>query len=121
MQLQQMQATGAQQLQSQQAAGAMAVQQMQMAGASEQQKMVMQGAADVQAAQASQRATLLGMDYASLAGANAAYQQSLANQMSGMGMEGEMHGAQAQNNWFKQATDAAMAAGSVMSGVGALK
>ena len=106
MQLQQMQATGAQQLQGQKAAGAMAVQQMQMAGASEQQKMVMQGAADVQAAQASQQATLLGMDYAALAGANQAYQQSLANQMSGMGMKADMYGAQSQNNMFSTLVDA---------------
>ena len=106
MQLQQMQATGAQQLQSQQAAGAMAVQQMQMAGASEQQKMVMQGAADVQAAQAAQQATLLGMDYAAIAGANQSYQQSLANQMSGMGMKADMYGAQSQNNMFSTLVDA---------------
>lgn len=107
MQLQQMQASGAQQLQGQQAAGAMAVQQMQMAGADKQQQMIMQGAADVQAAQASQQATLLGMDYGALAGANAAYQGSLANQMSAMGMKADMYGAQSQNNMFDQLTDAA--------------
>jgi len=96
MQLQQMQASGAQQLQSQQAAGAMTVQQMQM-----------QGAADVQAAQAAQQSTLLGMDYAALAGANQAYQQSVANQMSGMGMKADMYGAQSQNNMFSTLTNAA--------------
>jgi hypothetical protein len=100
MQLQQMQATGAQQLQGQKAAGAMAVQQMQMAGADKQQQMIMQGAADVQAAEAGQQATLLGMDYAALAGANQAYQGSLANQMSAMGMKADMYGAQSQNNMF---------------------
>jgi len=107
MQLQQMQASGAQQLQGQQAAGAMAVQQMQMAGADKQQQMIMQGAADVQAAEAGQQATLLGMDYASLAGANAGYQGALSNQMSGMGMKADMYGSQSQNNMFSQLTDAA--------------
>ncbi len=100
MQLQQMQASGAQQLQGQQAAGAMAVQQMQMAGADKQQQMIMQGAADVQAAEAGQQATLLGMDYASLAGANQAYQGSLANQMNAMGMKANMYGSRSQNNMF---------------------
>jgi len=107
MQLQQQQAAGAQQLQGQQAAGAMAVQQMQMAGADKQQQMIMQGAADVQAAQAAQQSTLLGMDYAALAGANAGYQSALSNQMSGMGMKADMYGAQSQNNMFSQLTDAA--------------
>lgn len=107
MQLQQQQAAGAQQLQGQQAAGAMAVQQMQMAGADKQQQMIMQGAADVQAAQAAQQSTLLGMDYAALAGANQSYQQSLANQMSGMGMKADMYGAQSQNNMFSTLVDAA--------------
>ena len=67
----------------------------------------MQGAADVQAAEAGQQATLLGMDYASLAGANAGYQGALSNQMSGMGMKADMYGAQSQNNMFSQLTDAA--------------
>ena len=46
------------------------------------------------------------MDYAQLAGANQAYQQSLANQMSGMGMKANMYGAQAQNNMFSTLLDA---------------
>jgi len=112
----------------------MQLQQMEMAGASEQQKMIlagqaqaqqlgvsqinqqaqgqwaadmaqMQGAADVQAAEAGQQATLLGMDYAALAGANAAYQGSLANQMSAMGMKADMYGAQSQNNMFSNLTN----------------
>ena len=109
MQLQQMQMAGADKQQGQQAAGAMAVQQMQMAGADKQQQMIMQGAADVQAAEAGQQATLLGMDYAALAGANQAYQGSLANQMSAMGMKADMYGSQSQNNMFSQLTDAAAA------------
>ena len=108
MQLQQQQAAGAQQLQGQQAAGAMAVQQMQMAGADKQQQMIMQGAADVQAAQAAQQSTLLGMDYAALAGANQGYQSALSNQMSGMGMKADMYGAQSQNNMFDKLGDIAV-------------
>tara|TARA_R110000737_G_scaffold69396_2_gene97886 strand:+ start:67 stop:765 length:699 start_codon:yes stop_codon:yes gene_type:complete len=58
------------------------------------------GQAAVQAAEAGRQSTLLGMDYGTLAGANQAYQGSLANQMSGMGMKADMYGAQAQNNMF---------------------
>jgi len=68
------------------------------------------GQAGVQAAEAGQQATLLGMDYGSLAGANKGYQGALANQMSGMGMKVDMYGQQAENNWFKQATDGVNAA-----------
>ena len=107
MQLQQAERAGAAQLQGQQAAGAMATQQMQMGGAAQQQQMILEGAAAQQAAQAGQQATLLGMDYAQLAGANQGYQQSLANQMSGMGMEVNMFGAQSQNNMFSTLADTA--------------
>ena len=118
----------------------MQLQQMEMAGASEQQKMMlggqaqaqqlgvsqanvqaqgqwaadmaqMEGAGAVQAAQAGQQATLLGMDYGALAGANAAYQGSLANQMSGMGMQADMYGSQAANNPFSQLLGAAATVG----------
>ena len=113
MSLQQMQATGAQQLQAQQAAGsmqqqqmqmtgAMQQQQMQMAGAAQQQQMILEGEAATQAAQFGQQATLLGMDYGALAGANAAQQQAMANQMSAMGTQAEMYGSQAANNPFSQ-------------------
>jgi len=94
------------QLQSQQAQGAMATQQMQMQGAAQQQGMILEGAAAQQAAQASQQATLLGMDYGALAGANQGYQGALANQMSGMGMKADMYGAQSQNNMFSTLVDA---------------
>lgn len=107
MQLQQQQAAGAQQLQAQQAAGAMSVQQMQMGGAAQQQQMILQGEADRQAAQFGQLSTGVGMDYGMLAGANAAYQSSLANQMSAMGMKADMYGAQSQNNMFNTLVDAA--------------
>ena len=109
MQLQQAERAGAAQLQGQQAAGAMATQQMEMGGAAQQQQMILEGAAAQQAAQAGQQATLLGMDYGALAGANQAYQGSLANQMSAMGMKADMYGAQSQNNMFSQLTDAAEA------------
>ena len=65
------------------------------------------GQAAVQAAEAGQQATLLGMDYGALAGASKGYQGALANQMSGMGMKVDMYGQQAENNWFNQLTDAA--------------
>jgi hypothetical protein len=107
MQLQQQQAAGAQQLQAQQAAGAMSVQQMQMGGAAQQQQMILQGEADKQAAEFGQLSTGVGMDYASLAGANSAYQGSLANQMSAMGMKSQMYGAQSQNNMFSTLANAA--------------
>ena len=45
------------------------------------------------------------MDYAALAGANQAYQGSLANQMSSMGMKADMYGAQSQNNMFDKVGD----------------
>ena len=114
------------QLQQMEARGAMQTQQMQMAGASEQQKMilagqtqaqqlgvsqinqqaqgqwaadmaVMEGAAGLQAAEFGQQATLLGMDYGMLAGANQGLSQAMANQMSGMGMQANMYGSQAQS------------------------
>ena len=107
MQLQQAERAGAAQLQSQQAAGAMATQQMQMGGAAQQQGMILEGAAAQQAAQAGQQATLLGMDYGAMAGANAAYQGSLANQMSAMGMKADMYGAQSQNSMFNTLADTA--------------
>ena len=107
MQLQQLQAAGAQQLQAQQAAGAMQQQQMQMAGAAQQQQMILEGEAAVQAAEFGQQSTLLGMDYGMLAGANAAQQQALANQMSAMGMTADMYGSQSQNSMFNTLTDAA--------------
>ena len=71
------------------------------------------GQAAVQAAEAGRQSTLLGMDYGTLAGANQAYQGSLANQMSGMGMKADMYGAQSQNNMFGQLVEGATAAAKV--------
>ena len=106
MQLQQLEATGAQQLQAQQAAGAMQQQQMQMAGAAQQQQMILEGEAARQAAEFGRESTLLGMDYGLLAGANQAEQMAMANQMSAMGMQADMYGAQSQNNMFSTLVNA---------------
>ena len=57
-----------------------------------------EGEAALQAANYGKLSTGLGMDYGLLAGANTAYQGSLANQMSAMGMEVEAHGSQAQGS-----------------------
>ena len=57
-----------------------------------------EGEAALQQAQYGQLATGLGMDYGLLAGANQSYQNALANQMSGMGMEANMYGSQAQGS-----------------------
>jgi hypothetical protein len=74
--------------------------------------------ASVQAAEASKQATLLGMDYGSLAGANQGYQGALANQMSGMGMKVDMYGAQAQNSMFNKLIEAGGQAASAYFGAG---
>ena len=121
---------GAQTLQSQQIQGAQNLQNQQLQGAINAQNLgvsqgnimaqgqqyadtqIMQGAGAVQAAQAGQQATLLGMDYGSLAGANAAYQGALGNQMSGMGMTADMYGSQAANNPFSQVLSAGAQIGS---------
>jgi len=93
------------QLQSQQIAAGIGQQERQNQLLSAQQgsrmdQMEREGQAAVQAAEAGKQSTLLGMDYGALAGANQGYQGSLANQMSGMGMEADMYGAQSQNNMF---------------------
>ena len=81
------------------------------------QQLTAQGSAAVQAAEAGQQSTLLGMDYGALAGANQAYQGSLANQMSGMGMKADMYGAQSQNNMFSTLLDVgAQVAGAYVTG-----
>ena len=99
------------QLQSQQIAAGIGQQERQNQLLSAQQgsrmdQMEREGQAAVQAAEAGKQSTLLGMDYGALAGANQAYQGSLANQMSGMGMKADMYGAQSQNNMFSTLVDA---------------
>ena len=97
-------------------------QMMSMQEGSRLDQMERQGQASVQAAEAGRQSTLLGMDYGALAGANQAYQGSLANQMSGMGMKADMYGAQAQNNMFSTLVDAgAQVAGAYMGGPAAAK
>ena len=85
----------------------MQLQQQEVQGAMQQQGMILEGAAAQQAAQAGQQATLLGMDYGAMAGANQAYQGALANQMSGMGAQADAYGAQSQNNMFGTLVNAA--------------
>ena len=118
----------------------MQLQQMEMAGASEQQKMMlggqaqaqqlgvsqanvqaqgqwaadmaqMEGAGAVQAAEAGQLSTLLGIDYGMLAGSNAGLQGAMANQISGWCMQADMYGSQAANNPFSQLLGAAATGG----------
>ena len=79
-------------------------------------QMEREGQAAVQAAEAGKQSTLLGMDYGALAGANQAYQGSLANQMAGMGMKADMYGAQSQNNMFSTLVDAGAQLGSAYLG-----
>ena len=131
------------QLQQMEARGAMQTQQMQMAGASEQQKMIlagqaqaqqlgvsqinqqaqgqwaadmaqMQGAAGLQAAEFGQMATLLGMDYGMLAGANQGLSQAMANQMSALGRQANMYGSQASST-MGTIGNVALAAASIFS------
>ena len=71
-------------------------------GAGQAEQLRMQGAAAVQQAEFGRESTLLGVEYGLLAGANQAEQQAMANQMSAMGMEVDMHGSQAANNPFSQ-------------------
>jgi hypothetical protein len=82
------------------------------------QIMSVKGEASVQAAEASKQATLLGMDYGSLAGVNQGYQGALANQMSGMGMKVDMYGAQAQNSMFNKLIEAGGQAAGAYFGAG---
>ena len=142
MQQQQMQMSGASEQQRMRLGGAASLQQMQLGGAERLQGLqlssaerarglgvdrenlgaqgqwmsdmaVMEGDAAVQAAQAGQQATLLGMDYGALAGANSAYQGALGNQMSGMGMKADMYGSQSSNNMFGQLVEGATAVAGV--------
>jgi len=109
------------QLQSQQIAAGIGQQERQNQLLSAQQgsrmdQMEREGQAAVQAAEAGKQSTLLGMDYGALAGANQAYQGSLANQMAGMGMKADMYGAQSQNNMFSTLVDAGAQLGSAYLG-----
>ena len=107
------------------AQGAGQVQQMEAAreqqiaqGAFQADVMRREGEAALQAAEFGRESTLLGMDYGLLAGANQAEQQAIANQMSSMGMTVQMHGSQAQNNWFSQVLNAGAQAAGAYYGAG---
>ena len=127
MQLQQLEAQGAMQTQQLQMAGAGQQQQLILGGAAQAQQLgvtqqnvqaqgqwaaemaQMQGDAMVQSAEFGRESTLLGMEYGLLSGANQGLSQSMANQMSAMGMEANMHGANAQASmsmWGTAATAA---------------
>ena len=85
-------------------------------GAGQAEQLRMQGAAAVQQAEFGRESTLLGVEYGLLAGANQAEQQAMANQMSAMGMEVDMHGSQAANNPFSQVLSAAAQVGAAYVG-----
>ena len=87
-------------------------------GAGQAEQLRMQGAAAVQQAEFGRESTLLGVEYGLLAGANQAEQQAMANQMSAMGMEVDMHGSQAANNPFSQILSAGAQVASAYYGAG---
>ena len=72
----------------------MQLQQMAAQGATQRDMMRMQGGQMVQQAEFGRQATLLGIEYGGMAGANAAVQAAYANQMSGFGMQSGMYNAQ---------------------------
>jgi hypothetical protein len=59
---------------------------------------IAQGNADVQAAQFGQQATLLGLEYGALAGANEGVSTAMGNQMSALGMKADAYGSQSSNS-----------------------
>jgi|TARA_Y100000310_G_scaffold57897_1_gene53053 hypothetical protein len=73
------------------AQGAMSLQQMEAQGATAADMAQRGGEAMLQEAESGRQATLLGMQYGSSAGANAALQQAQANQMSSMANQMQMH------------------------------
>tara|TARA_R100000329_G_scaffold111600_1_gene91658 strand:- start:423 stop:1241 length:819 start_codon:yes stop_codon:yes gene_type:complete len=95
-------ARGAQQVQQMELAGAeraralgVSAERLRAQGGFKADVLRQQGAAAVQQAQFGRESTLLGIDYGLLAGANQAEQQAMANQMSALGMQSQMYGAQA--------------------------
>ena len=73
------------------AQGAMSVQQMKAQGATAADMARRGGEAMLQEAETGRQATLLGMEQGSMAGANAAVQQAMSNQMSSMANQMQMH------------------------------
>jgi len=73
------------------AQGAMSLQQMEAQGATAADMAQRGGEAMLQEAESSRQATLLGMQYGQSAGANAAVQQAMSNQMSSMANQMQMH------------------------------
>ena len=89
------------------------LQQMERQGDAAVQAMVMQGDAMVQSAEAGREATMLASEYGVLTGTGTGMQTAAANQMSAMGMQAQMHGANAQAsmNMLGQGISTAVTAG----------
>jgi|7_EtaG_2_1085326.scaffolds.fasta_scaffold05029_2 hypothetical protein len=99
------------------AQGAMSLQQMEAQGAQAVDMAERGGEAMLQEAESSRQATLLGMQYGSSAGANAAVQQAMSNQMSSMANQMQMH-SDAAASYMSMATQAAGAYGKYGGGGG---
>ena len=77
-------------------AASMQLDQMERQGAAQQQQMIMQGDAMVQSAEFGRESTMLASEYGVLTGTGSGMQGAMQNQMSAMGMQAQMYGAQAQ-------------------------
>ena len=96
------------------AQGAMTLQQMEAQGATAADMAERGGEAMVQEAEMSRQATLLGIEYGGAAGSAAAVQQAMANQMSAMASQMQMHSDSAAT-YMNFATQAAKYSGGVDS------
>ena len=88
------------------AQGAMTLQQLEAQGATAADMAQRGGEAMVQEAEMSRQATLLGVEYGGAAGANAAVQQAMSNQMSAMANQMQVH-ADAASSYMDIASTAA--------------
>jgi len=88
------------------AQGAMTLQQLEAQGATAADMAQRGGEAMVQEAEMSRQATLLGIEYGGAAGANAAVQQAMSNQMSAMANQMQVH-ADAASSYMDVASTAA--------------
>ena len=89
------------------AQGAMTLQQMEAQGATAADMAQRGGEAMVQEAEMSRQATLLGVEYGGAAGSAAAVQQAMANQMSSMANQMQMH-SNAASTYMDIGTQAGM-------------
>jgi len=88
------------------AQGAMSLQQMEAQGATAVDMAQRGGEAMLQEAESGRQATLLGMQYGQSAGANAAVQQAMSNQMSSMANQMQMH-SNAASSYMQMGVQAA--------------